>query len=169
MEKINTAFSGQTVSIESLFADPKNARKHGEKSIKAIMKSLEDYGQQKPIVALPTGQVIAGNGMLEAARRLGWGKIAVVVFETSDAEKAKGFALVDNRIPELSHWNEDAISELFHELNLSELAGMDDKFIKKYVQEKDEAIPKKKEQIQCPHCLNWLDLPKRGKKAKKEA
>ncbi len=166
MENINIAFSGQTVSIDSLVSDPQNARKHGEKSIKALMKSLETYGQQKPVVALASGKVIAGNGMMEAARRLGWTKIAVVLF--TDEEKAKGYALVDNRTPELSHWNEDAISVLSQEIDLSQLAGVDEKFIKKYVQESGTGAPKEKKQIQCPHCHEWFDAPKRGKKPKVE-
>lgn len=166
MENINIAFSGQTVSIDSLFPDPQNARKHGEKSVKAIMKSLENYGQQKPVVVLSSGQIVAGHGMREAALRLGWKKIAVVVFE--DPKKAKEYALVDNRTPELSHWNEDVLGSLAQEVNLSDLAGMDEKFIKKYVNETREKAPKEKKQIQCPHCEKWMDAPKRGKKAKTE-
>jgi ParB-like chromosome segregation protein Spo0J len=168
MEKINVAFSGQTVSMDSLFPDPKNTRKHGEKSIKALMKSLEDYGQLKPIVALATGRIITGNGLFEAARRLGWAKIAVVLFQDADEAKAKGFSVVDNRTAELSSFNEDALSELSKEIDLKALAGVDEKFLKKYVQEAGEPAPKEKKQLQCPHCNEWFDAPKRGRKAKVE-
>ena len=56
-------------------------------SIEAVARSYEAFGQRKPIVArrlrrerngFPTGEVIAGNHQLQAAKSLGWTHIAVV-------------------------------------------------------------------------------------------
>lgn len=54
--------------IDTLSADPANVRLHDERSIRAIKASLQRFGQQKPVVIDEAGVVIAGNGMLEAAR-----------------------------------------------------------------------------------------------------
>jgi hypothetical protein len=64
--------------------DPRNARKHSPRNIKAIADSLRMFGQQKPVVALDDGTIIAGNGTLEAAKSLGMQDLACVVF--ADAE-----------------------------------------------------------------------------------
>lgn len=100
--------------IADLRSDPKNVRRHDERSIAAAMGSLNEFGQQKPIVAIGDGTVIAGNGVLEAARRLGWDRIAVVRFE--DEEKARAYAIADNRTAELSSWDQNALADALQEI-----------------------------------------------------
>lgn len=90
--------------------DPKNARVHDEANIKAIMESLRVFGQQTPIKALPDGRVLKGNGTLEAARRLGWARIAVSTFDAGE-EKAVGYAIHDNKTGDLSTWDYSTLSE----------------------------------------------------------
>lgn len=104
---INPALSKLAVPISSLRPDPKNARAHGARSLAAIRSSLATYGQQKPIVALADGTVIAGNGTLRAATELGWPALAVVRF--ADEAKARAFAVADNRASELSEWDVDEL------------------------------------------------------------
>jgi hypothetical protein len=43
--------------VSELKLDSRNARSHPERSVDAIAKSYELFGQQKPIVALPDGTV----------------------------------------------------------------------------------------------------------------
>lgn len=95
--------------LADLHCDPKNARKHGKRDLDTIAKSLDLHGQQKPIVAMRDGKVIAGNGTLEAARALGWDRIACVTYDDEDAAKAAAFAIVDNRSAELSEWDFDTL------------------------------------------------------------
>lgn len=94
--------------------DPKNARKHSTRNVKAIADSLRMFGQQKPVVALEDGTVIAGNGTLEAAKSLGMPDLACVVF--ADAEKARAFAIADNRTAELAEWDVDALTSSLKDL-----------------------------------------------------
>lgn len=51
------------------------------------------------------GVVVAGNGSLEAARRLGWTHLAVADTTGMTAEEVRAFALADNRTAELSAWD----------------------------------------------------------------
>ena len=107
----------ETVAIDSLKLDPKNARKHSKKNLDAIANSLKQFGQRKPIV-VHNGVVIAGNGTLEAARSLGWSQIAIVrTPEDWDADTAKAFALADNRSAELAEWNDQVVLEQLLELS----------------------------------------------------
>jgi hypothetical protein len=93
---------GLAVPIDQLRADPRNARQHGTRDLDALAESLRRYGQRKPIVARAGSSVVlAGNGTLAAARRLGWSHVAVTWFTGTDAE-ARAFAIADNRTAELS-------------------------------------------------------------------
>lgn len=114
--KINPALEVLARPVDSLRLDERNARKHERRSIDAIKTSLATYGQQKPIVALTSGVVIAGNGTLEAARELGWDRLAVVTFDTEDAARARAFAIMDNRTADLSTWDRDILAELLAEV-----------------------------------------------------
>lgn len=105
-----------TIALTRLSADPANLREHNERSIEAIMASLRRFGQQRPIVIDKKGSVIAGNGTLEAARRLGWKAIAVVVSDLLGAERI-GYAIADNRTAELSSWNNEALRSVLGEFD----------------------------------------------------
>lgn len=104
------------VDIDSLVPLEKNPRKG---NIEAIMASYEEFGQMKPIVARPndngTFTVIAGNHQLEAARRLGWSKIAVVKMDV-DNDEAIAFALADNRTMELGHTDPSLLNDMVIDL-----------------------------------------------------
>ena len=103
------------IGLDKLQADPKNARKHPEKSIEAIKKSLLAYGQQKPVVVTKAGLIVAGHGMVAAADELGWTEIDVAVTNLKDAD-IKGFAVADNRVAEMSEWDMGNLGEVLHEL-----------------------------------------------------
>ena len=83
------------VPIDSVRLDPRNARGHTVRNLEAIKKSLETYGQRKPIV-VNNGVIEAGNGLWQAAKALEWGEIAVVTVQ-EDENTAVGFALMDNQ------------------------------------------------------------------------
>ena len=101
----------KTVSrkISDLSNDPANARKHNERNIDAIIASLRRFGQQKPIVVDSSGVVRAGNGTLEAAKRLGWESIDCVTTSLQGSD-AIAYAIADNRTAELAEWDEDTLA-----------------------------------------------------------
>lgn len=105
----------ELVALRDISADPANLRKHGDRSIDAIIASLRRFGQQKPVVLDRRGVVIAGNGTLEAARRLGWKHIAVVRSDLETIERT-AYAIADNRTAELSEWDQAALNTVLSEL-----------------------------------------------------
>jgi ParB-like chromosome segregation protein Spo0J len=110
--KINPALEHLVVDISELREDELNARRHDGRSYDSIMSSLAEFGQQKPIVVLDNGTVVAGNGTLEAARRLGWTRLAVVRF--ADEKKARAYAIADNRTSEMSSWDGEALADALY-------------------------------------------------------
>ncbi len=94
------------VPIDSLQGLPGNAR-IGD--VPAVARSLEKFGQRKPIVVRKEdGTIIASNHTWAAAKSLGWTEIAVA-FVTDDDATAKAFALADNKTAELGTYDEAAL------------------------------------------------------------
>jgi len=100
--------------VKALKADPSNVRLHDSRNVEAVKASLQQFGQQKPIVIGKNGTVVAGNATLEAARQLGWSKIAVVRSEL-EGRNATAYAIADNRTAELAEWSDD-LSEVLASL-----------------------------------------------------
>lgn len=106
----------ELVKIDELDLDPKNARKHDDKNLKAIADSLEQFGQRKPIVVWGR-TVVAGNGTMVAARSLGWTEIQIArVPDEWSADQVKAYALADNRSAELAAWDEQVLASQLLEL-----------------------------------------------------
>lgn len=107
----------ETLRIAGLTPDPKNARQHDEKNLNAIMASLKEFGQRKPIVITEAGVIVAGNGTVEAAKRLGWTDIEIVKIPNDwTPDKVKAFAIADNRTAELANWNQEVLTSQLLEL-----------------------------------------------------
>lgn len=104
-EKILPELEQFSVPIDHLVLDPDNARRHGDRDLRAVADSLSRFGQRRlAIVHRSTRVVKAGNGMIQAARMLGWQRIAAVYVDESDHE-AMVYAISDNRTAELSSWD----------------------------------------------------------------
>jgi ParB-like chromosome segregation protein Spo0J len=111
----------EIIPIDDLMLDANNARSHNKKNIDAIAKSLQTFGQRKPVVITKDNIVVAGNGTLEAARQIGWKGLSVVrVPDTWDEDTIKAYALADNRTAELASWNTEILLSQLRELKLEE-------------------------------------------------
>ena len=107
----------ETLDITDLTPDPKNARQHDAKNLKAIEGSLSQFGQRKPIVITEANVIVAGNGTVTAAKNLGWGTIeAVRVPADWSEDQVKAFALADNRTAELATWSPEVLAAQLIEL-----------------------------------------------------
>ena len=103
---INDNLKQLATPIDQLKSLPGNPRKG---DVDAVARSLERFGQRKPIVARHAdGVIIAGNHTWQAAKKLGWKEIAVV-WTDDDDDTMKAFALADNRTSELGTYDEQAL------------------------------------------------------------
>ncbi len=99
---------------ERLFCSPSNPRLN-DAAVPHVADSIRRFGWQQPIVARPSGEVIAGNTRLKAATQLGHMKVPVVWF-TGSALDATAFQIADNRTHEFATWDEPALAKLLQEL-----------------------------------------------------
>jgi hypothetical protein len=104
------------VPIGELKTDPDNARRHPERNQQSIRRSLESFGQQKPVVVDSKGVVRAGNGTLEQARDLGWTHLARTRSELSD-QQLKAYAIADNTSSDFAEFDPDILREQLEQLD----------------------------------------------------
>ena len=102
--------------------DRRNYRVHDEKSKRIIGQSLDQCGAGRSILVDATGEVIAGNGVLEQAEKRG---IKLRTIETDGSElvvvvrkdlkpgdeKRKMLALADNAASDASSWNAELVRQ----------------------------------------------------------
>jgi ParB-like chromosome segregation protein Spo0J len=160
------------VKVDTLSLLPGNPRRG---NVGAVARSLEAFGQRKPIVAKRDGTVIAGNHTLAAAQQLGWLEIAVV-FVDDDAATAKAYALADNRTAELGSYDDDALAALIAEVQTADAellaaTGWSDADLKELFARVDPVfLPDPEEQtrldqrnaITCPECGHQWRVGPRG-------
>lgn len=104
--------------------DKRNYRKHGDRNKKLIEKSLKECGAGRSIVVDADGEIIAGNGIYEAAQKA---KIPVREVETDGTElvvvrrtdlhteddKRKQLAIMDNSTSDSSEFDLELLQEDF--------------------------------------------------------
>jgi hypothetical protein len=112
----------QKLKVTDLTPDPENARVHGRDNLRAIRESLLRFGQVRPLLATADHVIVAGNGTLAAAQALGWEELDVLVLPWDDREKARAYAIADNRSAELAAWDNDALAGQLTDLAV---AGLD--------------------------------------------
>lgn len=106
------------MDINALRPAEKNVRIHNEKQINEMKKSIEAFGQIRPIVTDENGVIIVGHGLWETLKLMGETHAKVLVLEgLSEAEKKK-LMLADNKIYELGTTDFDAMLEILEEIKL---------------------------------------------------
>ena len=102
------------VPRDRLFCSPANPRQN-EEAVPHVVASIRRFGWQQPVVARPSGEVIAGNTRLKAAHELGLEEVPVIWLDGSDIE-ATAYAIADNRTHEFAEWDEPALAQLLEQL-----------------------------------------------------
>jgi DNA modification methylase len=123
-EKTRATWNPKT--LKDLVPDAQNARRHPDRNLAMIVESLQQVGAARSIVIDESNVVRAGNGTLEAAKRLGMKKLQIVDAdgETLVAVRRRGLtpaqklalALYDNRSAELAEWDPAMLQKLAGEL-----------------------------------------------------
>lgn len=99
----------------------KNARKHGDKDVDQIRKSIEKYGMNDPIGIWGDDNIIVeGHGRLMACRKLGMTEVPVIRLDHLTDEQRREYAIAHNATAELSAWDSDLLADEIAELNLDD-------------------------------------------------
>lgn len=112
--------------ITELKFDDKNFNKHTQKGMGLLEKSLQQFGAGRSILLDKDNNIIAGNGIVEAAGSVGLTKVKIVETTgdeivavkrtdiTLESEQGREMALADNATAAADlEWDKDTISEYF--------------------------------------------------------
>lgn len=110
----NATLSVEWVPLGQLFCSPANPRLN-DAAVPHVAASIRRFGWRQPIVARRSGEVIAGNTRLKAAKELGAETVPVVWFDGSDLD-ATAYAIADNRTAEFAEWDQGALARILEDL-----------------------------------------------------
>lgn len=99
------------VSPSVLVAAKHNPRVHGARQIKALAKSIEAFGFVAPVIADENNVLIAGDARVEAAKRVGLAEVPVVRVEHLDENQKRALLIADNRLTDMSSWDDTLLAE----------------------------------------------------------
>lgn len=105
------------VPVDSLRAHPRNYRSHPEDQLEHITRSMDLHGVYRNVVIARDGTLLAGHGVVLAARRLGLVELPVVRLDVDPDDPAALQVLTgDNEIANLASDDDRMLTELLREL-----------------------------------------------------
>lgn len=137
--------------IKDLKFDDKNFNKHTEFGMSLLEKSLRENGAGRSILLDRDNNIIAGNGVVEAAGQIGLDKVKIVEAKGDEiiavkrtdislnSKKGREMALADNATAKADiEWDEEALKSEFDEEEMKEW-GVDMEWSEDTEVEEDEA------------------------------
>jgi ParB-like chromosome segregation protein Spo0J len=111
----------QLLPLASIHPDPANPRRHGKRQIQQIAASIRAFGFNVPVLVDATGRLIAGHGRLAAAESLGWRAVPAIRLEHLTDAQLRAYQIADNRLAEISQWDDALLAESLKQLSLADL------------------------------------------------
>jgi ParB-like chromosome segregation protein Spo0J len=109
------------IATEQPRPNRRNARQHSDRQIKQIARSIEAFGFVVPILIDQTDEIVAGHGRLAAAKLLGMKEIPAIQVEHLNEAQVKAYRIADNRLTDLSVWDDRVLAETLKELSQTEI------------------------------------------------
>lgn len=139
--------------MKVLYADPldlipyENNPRINDYTVKKVLESIKEYGFTNPILVDAGLIIIAGHTRREAAILAGLEKVPYIIKDDLTPEQVKAYRIADNKLAELSTWDEEALkAELFELQELDyplEVMGFTEMDLKDLFEEKEEPKAKK--------------------------
>jgi DNA modification methylase len=102
-------------AVSELKEFPGNPRRHPERQIAALMKSIRRVWTN-PILVDEKGTILAGHGRCEAAKRLCMTRVPTVTVSGLSNSDKRAVVIADNRLPEQAVWDFDLLRGHFQDL-----------------------------------------------------
>jgi DNA modification methylase len=107
--------------ISTLKLNRRNPRSHSERQIRQLAQSIETFDCVVPVLIDQNGNVLAGHGRVLACQKLGRTEVPAICLDHLTDAQAKALTLADNRLSEMSSWNDRLLAETLKELSEIEL------------------------------------------------
>jgi hypothetical protein len=110
----------EATTIGDLVHDRTNPRKHNPRNLKVIVDSLHDVGFARSIVIDENNEILAGNGVTEAAALAGIEKVVEVEADGNTIIAVRRRGLTDEQKQRLKYWDtEQLLADMNAGLDLS--------------------------------------------------
>lgn len=106
------------VEINQLKPSEKNVRMHNEMQIQELKRSVEQFGQIRPIVTDENYVILAGHGLWEAMKEMGKSVVDVLAVKGLTESGKKKLMLADNKVYDLGTNDLEALMEVLNEIKL---------------------------------------------------
>lgn len=108
----------ELVEIDGLKPHPKNYRKHPEDQLEHIAESLREHGLYRNVVVARDMTILAGHGLVEAAKKIGMKKLLVLRLDV-DPGSAHAIKILtgDNEIAKLAEIDDRLLTEMLKEIS----------------------------------------------------
>lgn len=101
------------LKLEDIKPYENNPRKKND--LQKVVKSIQDFGFQQPIVVDEKNTIIVGHSRYEAAKQLNLATAPCIVAKMSH-KQAKAYRIVDNKTNQDSEWDMDLLNTEFNSL-----------------------------------------------------
>lgn len=108
--------------LSLLKTDKGSLRKHKDRQINSLVKSIKTFGFVCPIAIDKDANVVAGFARLAAAKKIGLAQVPVIYLDHLSPDQIKAFAIADNRLSEMSSWDENLLAIQLKELSAVDLS-----------------------------------------------
>ena len=117
--------------LSDLHSPEKNVRIHSEKQTKEFVRSLEAFGQIRPIIVDEENTILAGNGLYAALIAKGETEADCYVMKGLSPNEKKKLMLADNKIYSLGVDDMDVFEEFLRDLGDDiDIPGYDEELLK---------------------------------------
>lgn len=104
------------MKLELLKEREDNFRNHNERQIEELIKSVEMFGQIRPIVIDEKNEILAGHGLYRALLEMGRTEAEVLQVKDLTEGQKKKLMLADNKIYELGTTDTDIMIKLINDI-----------------------------------------------------
>lgn len=108
----------ERVALADVHPHPRNYQDHPDAEIAHLMQSLSTHGVYRNVVIARDGTLLAGHGVVTAARRLGYTHLTMKRMDLApDEPRALQILVGDNEIARLALKNEDVLAAVLQDLS----------------------------------------------------
>lgn len=94
-----------TLKIDTLTANPNNARVHPPEQIANLVQAITQFGFKSRIIVDENHVILAGHGRVIAAAQMGMEEVPAIRVEGWSENDKRAFMLSDNRVALLAEWD----------------------------------------------------------------
>ncbi|RZI57309.1 MAG: site-specific DNA-methyltransferase, partial [Zymomonas sp.] len=108
-------------SPSELVSNPTNSRLHTKKQVRQLAKSITSFGFNVPILVDRDDMIVCGHGRWLAAQLLELEQVPTIRLEHLTEAQRRAFVIADNRLAELSQFDEKVLASELEELQSLDL------------------------------------------------